>query len=221
MVKKIITPLLAFAAGAFLAVAFLDVLPEAVELIGEPRPVLMFALVGFLLFFILERFLMTGIHNREHTDHSDHTEALPLLVIAGDFAHNFLDGVVIGLAYLANPVVGFTTALAIAAHEVPQEIADFSILLHLGWAKKKVVLINVLQSLITIPGALLGFYAGNLLEFHLPYLLATVAGIFAYIGASDLIPEIHHIAGHKKFLSVVFPLIASVVLIGFLAEVSH
>lgn len=221
LVQKVITPLLAFAAGAFLGVSFLDLLPEAVEMVEEPHGVFIAALVGFLVFFVLERALMRFHSKRDEHEHSEHTESLPLLVILGDCIHNFLDGIVIALAYIANPALGLVTALGVAAHEIPQEIGDFGVLLSQGWSRRKVIAVNILQSLLTIPGALLGYYAGQALEGYLPYLLAGTAGIFLYIAASDLVPEIHHRTGHRNFYRVVISLIASVLVIAYLIEVTH
>jgi len=223
--KKIEIYLLSFAAGAFLSISFLDVLPEALELVEEPHPILLTALGGFLFFFILERAIMTVFHKGhskkgEH-EHSDHTESLPALLISGDSLHNFIDGIVIALAFLIEPSLGLITAIAVAAHEVPQEIADFSILLNLGWSKTKVLTTNVLQSLASVPGALLGFYAGNLLEGYLPYLLAAASGIFLYISASSLVPEIHHKTGHHSFAKAVAPLFLSVIIIWYLIKLTH
>jgi zinc and cadmium transporter len=221
--KRIITPLLSFGAGAFLGAALLDLLPEVIEEVEDPHPIFIATIFGFVTFFILERLLMVYFYRHKHNNenHSDHTESLPTLLILGDSLHNILDGIVIALAYVTNPALGLVATLAIAAHEIPQEIGDFSILLHRGWSKKKVILINVLQSLLTIPGVILGFYAGHLLEVQLPYLLATAAGIFIYIAASDIIPEIHHHAGHKQFFQVVAPLILGVVVVGFLTNLAH
>jgi zinc and cadmium transporter len=221
--RRFMTPLLAFAAGAFLGASFLDILPEALELTDEPHPVLLAALVGFLLFFLLERVLMRYFfhsHGEKH-EHSDHTETLPPLLILGDSVHNFLDGVLIALAFVANPALGLTTALAVAAHEIPQEIGDVSVLLSQGWAKGKIIAVNVLQSLLTFPGIFLGYYAGTSLEGALPYLLAGAAGIFLYLGASDLVPELHHRTSHKHFFRVVLPLLFGVALIGYLIAVAH
>lgn len=221
--KKIITSLLAFSAGAFLAVSFFDLLPEAVEAVEEPHPIFIAVVIGYLLFFILERGLM-WFHkeNESHShSHSEHTESLPVLVILGDCLHNFLDGIVIAIAYIANPVLGLVTTLGVAAHEIPQEIADFSILLAQGWSRKKVILVNIFQSLLTIPGVIIGYYGAQFLEPYLPYLLAGVSGIFFYIAASDLIPEIHHRTGHTHFIRVVAPLILSIVLIWYLIQATH
>lgn len=220
--KKIIVSLLGFAAGAFLGAVFLDILPEALEMGVEPHYVMIAVLAGFILFFILERLLMI-IHSHHHSDHvhSEHTESLPFLIILGDALHNFMDGILIAIAYVANPVLGLTTTLGVAAHEIPQEIGDFSVLLDQGWSKKRVIIVNILQSLLTIPGVVLGFYLGNTLEGYLPYMLGATAGTFLYIAASDLIPEIHHRTGHKHFFRVVIPLIASVLLIGYLINLTH
>lgn len=223
--KKITTSLLAFAAGAFLSVSFLDLLPEAVELVGEPHPIFISALIGFVAFFLLERGMMRLRKGAEHhshdSEHTEHAESLPALLILGDSIHNFLDGIVIALAYIANPVLGFVTMLGVVAHEIPQEIGDFGILLNQGWAKKKVIMVNVLQSLLSVVGAIVGYYLGSALEPSLPYLLAGVSGIFIYIAASDLIPEIHHQTGHKHFFRVAIPFVASIALIGFLIQVTH
>jgi zinc and cadmium transporter len=213
---KIIHILISFGAGAFLAAAFLDIFPEALEISANYHGVLLSALVGFVIFFVLERLFMS-IHSLGHHDHdhSSHTESLSYLVILGDGLHNFLDGILIALAYLANPVLVWPTTLAIAAHEIPQEIGDFSILMRLNWKRSHIIAVNIIQSLLTIPGVMLGLFAGQYLVAYLPYVLGGTAGIFIYIAASDLIPELHHLSGHKHFGKTVFPLIASIVLMYF------
>ena len=218
LTQRLVTPLLSFAAGAFLGAALLDLLPEALEATLKPQPILLALLIGFVAWFIMERLIMTYWlkHRATKEIHSDHTESLPTLLILGDSLHNFLDGIVIALAYAANPALGLTTTLAVAAHEIPQEIGDFSVLLYRGWSKRKVVLINILQSLLTVPGVIFGFYLGQALTPQLPFLLSAAAGIFIYLAASDIIPEIHHRAGHKQFFPVVLPLILSLGLIGVL-----
>ncbi len=223
-VKKIMTSLLSFAAAAFLGVAFLDLLPEAVEAVEEPHFVFAAFLLGITVFFALERALMKFLKREAHShgdNEDEHTESLPALIIAGDSLHNFLDGVVLAAAFIANPALGLTTALAIAAHEIPQEIGDFSILLDRGWSNKKVLLANVLSSLATFVGIALGYFAITSIEGWLPYLLAGVAGIFAYLGLSDLIPEIHHRAGHKYLFRVLLPFILGLVLVGWIIGVTH
>lgn len=220
--QKLIIPLISFGAGAFLGAAFLDILPEALELTGESNPVLMATIVGFILFFILERLVMKFFpyyHGKHH--HSEHTESLPLLLIAADCIHNFFDGIVIALAYLADPLLGLPAAIAIAAHELPQEIGDFSVLMHLGWKKRNIIIINVLQSLITIPGVFLGVYLGTTIKGYLPLLLGATAGIFIYLSASDLVPELHHRSGHKHFFRIILPFITSIFLLQLILSLLH
>jgi zinc and cadmium transporter len=221
LTHRFITPLLAFGAGAFLAAAFLHVLPEALEHADDIHPVFLALLGGFMGFFILERLIMKYRPHEPDHHHSEHTEPLAFLVILGDSLHNLLDGIVLGLAYLVNPLLGLPTALAIAAHEIPQEMGEFAILMKLGWKKKAIIAVNIAQSLLTIPGVFLGFYLGQALDEYLPFLLAGTAGIFIYIAASDLIPEIHHQAGHKHLFRVALPMLLAIVLIFFLSELAH
>lgn len=222
LTHRFIMPLVAFGAGAFMSAALLDLLPEAIEAAGEPHPILLSTLAGFLVFFAIERFVMKYFRIHDHDGkHSAHTESLPYLLIAGDSFHNFIDGIVIGLAYVANPLLGLPTALAIAAHEVPQEIGDFAVFMKLGWRRAHIFGINIMQSLLTVPGALLGYYVGGSLEMYLPTLLAFAAGIFIYIAASDLIPEIHHKSGHDQVLSVVAPMILGAMSLYYLSSLAH
>lgn len=221
-VKKIMSSLLAFAAAAFLGVAFLDLLPEAVETVEEPHFVFIAFLIGITVFFTLERTLMKyHKHSHEHLEHDDHTESLPALIILGDSLHNFLDGIAIAIAYVANPALGLSTALAVAAHEVPQEIGDFAILLDRGWSRSKVFLVNLFSALAALVGVAIGFTAVTSFEGRLPYLLAGVAGIFTYIALSDLIPEIHHRARHKHVYRVLLPFLAGLLLIGYIINITH
>lgn len=177
-----------FAAGALLAAAFADMLPEAVEH-GEIETVSLVVLIGFLAFFCLERFLGWFHHHHEHgTDQHRPTKSL---IIVGDTLHNLIDGLVIGAAFLVDPVTGFVTAFAVAAHEIPQEVGDFGILLALGMRRRNVLLANIVSALATLVGAVAVYAAGSALEGVQPILLALTAGFFIYIAASDLVPTIH------------------------------
>jgi zinc and cadmium transporter len=177
-----------FAAGVLLAAAFTDLLPEAIhESTQEPRDVLIWALFGMLLFFMLERFLRFFHHHHEHGKE----KANSTLVVAGDTLHNALDGIAIGAAFLISPSTGIVAALAVAAHEIPQEIGDFGLLLRNGMAKKRVIIINVLSALATTATAVLTFVIGDKSSLPVPALLAITAGFFIYIASSDIIPEIH------------------------------
>jgi zinc and cadmium transporter len=222
--KRIMIPLLAFAAGSFMGVSFLDLLPEAVEAVEEPHYIFIAALVGLFVFLALESLLTKYLHKPtaigEH-GHSEHTEAISWLVIIGDSLHNLLDGVVIALIYIANPALGLPTAFAIAAHEVPQEIGDFTILLDRGWSRGKVIAVNVASSLLNLVGIGIGYFGGKILEGYLPYLLAGVAGIFIYLACCNLIPEVQDRAKHRYTYSILTSFLVGLVLTGYLAFLAH
>lgn len=221
-ISRFITPFVGFGAGAFLAVSFLDLLPESIEVLGEPHVAFNYFLLGFTLFFLLERVVMKYAHTHSNeVAHHEHTESLPWLVILGDSIHNFIDGVVIALSYIANPALGLTTTLAVAAHEIPQEIGDFAILLDCGWSKQKIIMVNILSSLLTILGVLLGYTIGHSFDGILPYMAAVVAGIFTYIAASDLIPEINDRAGHRIMFGVVCAFVFGLGMVGYLIGLTH
>lgn len=181
-----------FAAGALLAAAFVDLLPEAVEG-SEGHLISLVVLASFLVFFLLERTLSWFHHHHEHDSH----DAPPQyrrnssLIVIGDTLHNFIDGLAIGASFLVSPATGIVTTIAIAAHEIPQEIGDFGLLLAKGMHRRYVLLVNFLSALATIVGAVLVYGLGDGLPVSEPILLAITAGFFIYIAASDIIPTIH------------------------------
>ena len=184
---------LPFGAGALLAAAFLGVLPEAMHTMNAELA-LIYALGGFLAFFLLERTLGWFHHHEHHHHDAVHgrdNASHRWLVIIGDTLHNAIDGLAIGAAFLVNPAAGIGTALAVAAHEIPQEIGDFSILLGKGMKPRSVILVNVISALATVVAALSIYALGSQLDFNAGPLLAIAAGFFVYIAASDIIPDIH------------------------------
>ena len=185
--------LAAFAAGVHLASAFFDLLPEALHK-GEGTGINVFfwTLAGMLLFFAIERFIHWFHHHEEYHEHEKEAQATIPLIIIGDTAHNFVDGIVIAATFLVDIQLGIVTTLAVAAHEIPQEIADFGLMLHKGLSRMRIILVNVLSSSAAFLGALITFFLGNFLSAYLPVALAVTAGFFIYIAASDLIPEIHY-----------------------------
>lgn len=209
-----------FAAGALLAAAFIDVLPEAMEH-GDARAVSLAVLIAFLAFFILERTLSWFHHHHEEKTVHVHGRRNTTLIIIGDTLHNFIDGLAIGAAFLVDPAIGVTTTIAIAAHEIPQEIGDFGLLLSKGMKKKHVLLVNIASALATIVGAVLVFGFGGSLGFAEPLLLASIAGFFIYIAASDIVPTIH--AEPKRAIANMqtFILIVGVVLVGITTTIAH
>lgn len=185
---------LPFGAGALLAAALVGLLPEAVEM-SSAYSAGMAMLVGFLAFFLLERTLSWFHHHAHHHRgkvHESHDTTHKWLVVIGDTAHNAIDGVAIGAAFLVSPTAGVGTAIAVAAHEIPQEIGDFGILLGKGMRPRRVILVNVLSALATVVTALTTFALGSGYDINPALMLAAAAGFFIYIAASDIIPGIHH-----------------------------
>lgn len=180
-----------FAAGALLSAAFLDLLKEGGEL-GDYGRVLLWALFGVLGFFILENFLDWFHHHHEHVkDTSKKVDPNTSLVIIGDTIHNFIDGIAIAAAFLINVPTGIVATIAVAAHEIPQEIGDFGILLKKGMSKNAILLVNLFSAMATVVAAAVFYTIGDSKDFPLEILLGLTAGFFIYIAASDLIPSIH------------------------------
>ena len=197
LAKGIIVHLLSFAAGAMIATTFLDILPEALDHTSEsPSYVLFWSLIGFSLFFILETIFLWFHHHHPEiesllTPHIDHNHShAPILLTVGDSIHNFLDGIAIGAAFMTDFQLGIVTSIAIAAHEIPSEMGDFMIMLHAGWSRHKVLLANILSSLLSTAGAVLMVLIGSVLNKYVGIMLAMTAGFFLYIAAADLVPEI-------------------------------
>ncbi len=187
--------LAAFAAGTLLGTVFFDLLPEALnssEELSLGIDIFLWTLAGILGFFLLERFIHWFHHHEQVHEHERESQSTVPLIIIGDTMHNFVDGVVIAATFLVDARLGMVTTAAIAAHEIPQEIADFGLLLHKGLSKTRVVLINILSACAAFVGALLTYFLGSIVEQYVPLLLALTAGFFIYIATSDLIPEIQY-----------------------------
>lgn len=215
--------LAAFAAGTLLGTAFFDLLPEAVHE-GEALEINIFpwALGGLVFFFIIERFIH-WFHNHEDThEHEKEVKSTVPLIIISDTMHNFIDGVVIAATFMVNPAVGVVTTLAVFAHELPQEIGDFGLLLHKGMSRKKVIMVNILSACAAFAGALFTYAIGNILESYIPIFLAVTAGFFIYIASSDLIPEIHYEKNKKHaFIKSVLLLLGVVVIWTAVSYLEH
>ena len=181
---------LPFGAGALLAAAFFDLLPEAFNL-GSPRELLLWTLAGFIFFFVLERCATWFHHHHDHDGRLHQDQQQRRLIVIGDIMHNAIDGLAIGAAFLVSIPTGIITTLAVSAHEIPKELGTFALLLSRGWKDKIVVLANIATAAATLATALVVLYLGN--DVHLPVgpLLAMTAGFFIYVAASDIIPDIH------------------------------
>jgi len=186
--NKILFYLVSFAAGTLLGAAFLDLLPEALEQ-GFKETVPIFILIGILSFFVLEKFLHWHHHHAGHEHEEVH--GFTYLNIFGDAIHNFLDGIVIAISFLNSTALGIVATIAIIAHEIPQEIADFSILIYGGFSKIKALVYNFLTALTAVIGALTAYFYSGAIESSTTFLTSFAVGGFVYIASTDLIPEIH------------------------------
>lgn len=188
-----------FAAGALLAAAFVDLLPEAVHE-GDADTALYATLLGILAFFLLERAIHWFHHHSYDTGHQHEVKSAKVpLIIIGDTLHNFIDGVAIAAAFLVSPATGIVVTIAIAFHEIPQEIGDFGLLLSKGLSRRKVLLVNVISALATTVAAVTFFALGKSVTVPLDAVLGLTAGFFTYIAVSDIIPEIHE-HERKRFI---------------------
>lgn len=191
--------LVSYAIGALLGAAFLEVIPHAFEQ-GEPHQAAAAILGGIFAFFVLEKLLLWRHCHTENCEVHDPHEARSgahdhgrsgLLIVVGDSVHNFVDGILIAAAFLQSTELGIVTAIAIIAHEIPQEVGDFLILLHSGYSRARALAMNLLSSLATIAGGLLGYFALSVLEGVQTILLGVVAASMIYVAVADLIPGLH------------------------------
>lgn len=215
----------AFAAGALLAAAFIDLLPEALESTTDTPLILISTLIGMLIFFALEGAL-NWFHRHAYSpaEKKSSHPIVPMLII-GDTIHNFIDGIAIASGFLISPTSGIIVTFAIAAHEIPQEIGDFGVMLSSGLKRRKVILINIASAFATTISAVIFYLLGTASEISFAPLLAIVAGFFIYIAMSDIIPTIHREKQKstviKKSLTLFFAIILVATAITTLHQISH
>ncbi|TXT53350.1 MAG: Zinc transporter [Promethearchaeota archaeon] len=198
--EKLLLILVAFSAGALLGGAFLHLIPESIEESGDGLGMMIWVLIGFAIFFLLEQFLRWQHSHRIPMEQRKEREPVGVLILLADGIHNFIGGLAIASSFMVSFEVGLITWIAAAAHEIPQELGDFGILLNSGWKKRKALLANFLSALTIIPGGIITYFLSANLDTL--FLLPFAAGNFIYIAASDLIPEIKH--GKKDYGESVF-----------------
>lgn len=230
---------ISFAIGALLTGAFCGLIPHAFEDVAPDEISTLSAtiLAGILGFFMLEKLLVwrhchshaCEAHGEDsHDDHHHHAEqqdhgrrVAGMFIILGDSIHNFVDGVLIGAAFLTDVQLGIVTSLAVAAHEIPQEVGDFAILLHSGYERGKALFYNILASLTTVIGGILAYFSLGNLHHILPYFLTLAASSFIYIAVADLIPSLHRKTDIKTSLHQIGFILAGVVLILVMQGIAH
>jgi zinc and cadmium transporter len=194
--------LVSYAVGALLGVAFLDLLPHIFLEARNPQRAAAFLLAGIFVFFVLEKLLLWR-HHHHHSDEEQHEAEEEMrhtghdhgrsgwMIVFGDSFHNFTDGVMIAGAFLADVKLGVVTSLAIIAHEIPQEIGDFLVLLHSGFGRAKALACNAVSGMSSVLGGLIAYFALSAVTDWLPEILAFAAASMIYVAVADLIPGLH------------------------------
>jgi zinc and cadmium transporter len=206
-----ISTLVSYAVGAMLGAAFLDLLPHLFEESKNPGRTASFILLGLLVFFILEKLLLWR-HHHHHGEEDEHDHAhehdggrTGWMIVFGDSFHNFTDGVIIAGAFLADMRIGVVTATAIIAHEIPQEIGDFVVLLHSGFGKGKALFWNAFSGLAAVAGGVIAYFALSAVSEWIPEILAFAAASMIYVAVADLIPGLHKRTGARdSLIQVIF-----------------
>lgn len=215
--------------GIMLSTSLLHALPEAFESAASARSLFATLLAGLLAFFLLEKFSIlrhphmqdgAGHHHRHHHEKQEKRKA-GWMILVGDGLHNFTDGILIAAAFLANPKLGIVTGLAIIAHEIPQEIGDFIVLLNAGFSRTQAYVYNLLCSLLAIAGGLLGYYTLDRANGLIPYVLVFASSGFIYIALSDLMPRMQRGASVRETVPQVLLIAAGVAIVLFLVCGDH
>ena len=248
--KKILPHTVSFAIGALLGAALLALLPHAITVSEnvDLHDLGLTILIGLLSFFLLEKMVLwrhchsthcevhspseihtssevhshneISSHSHSHA-HQDNKDASGTLILIGDAVHNFVDGVLIAAAFMTDIDLGIVTALAVAAHEIPQEIGDFAILLNSGFKRSKALLFNILASMATLVGAVIAYYSLQSMQQALPYILAIAASSFIYIAVADLIPGLHKRTELRETIQQITLIILGVVTIYWAHSTLH
>ena len=218
--KRSLTALVALAAGALLGDAVIHLIPESLEVIGDETYFALAVLGGLALFFILEKVLRW--HHAHHAgeddhlgheryEHGSHTHLAPMVLVA-DGIHNVVDGAVIAASYLVSPALGFATTVAVFLHEIPQEVADYALLVHSGYSRSKALLWNFASGLTALLGAGIVLYVGAEIELFGAYAAAVTAGAFIYLAAADLIPDLNRDTGARASITTLTAFLVGVAL---------
>jgi len=207
ILNQILLILIGLSAGALMGGAFLHLLPEAVES-STGLDVFLLVLVGFILFFLIEKVLhWRHCHKGECDVHT-----FRYMNLIGDSIHNFIDGLIMAASFTVSIPLGITTTIAIATHEIPQEIGDFGVLIYGGFAKNKALLLNFLVALTAVLGGIVGYFISNRIENVVLYILPFAAGGFIYIAATDLVPEIRKELDMKKYMATLIVFICGIII---------
>ncbi|MED5618696.1 ZIP family metal transporter [Ideonella sp. BN130291] len=229
MLGRIVKSLVSLSAGVLLGTALLQVLPEAFESKASPQALFMTLLLGLLFFFLLEKaelYRHGHHHEGDGHHHHHHFDAQQAgrggwSVLVGDSIHNFCDGVLIAAAFLADTRLGMVTALAIIAHEIPQEVGDYIVLLNAGLSRARALLYNALSGLAAVAGGIVGYFVVGPWEALFPYMLVVAASSFVYVAVADLIPQLQRPLPLKDTLSQLLWLAMGLGVVLFATQFMH
>ena len=222
----IVKHLVSLSTGVLLGTALLHVLPEAFESPVPPHELFLTLLGGLMFFFLLEKAeLYRHGHHHEH-DHHDHHHGFDadqagrggLSVLVGDSIHNFCDGIIIAAAFMANPQLGLVTAMAIIAHEIPQEVGDYIVLINAGLSKRRALAYNAISGMAAVVGGVLGYVLIGAWQQYLPYLMVVAASSFVYVAVADLIPQLQKRLSWRETVAQIFWLAAGLGMIASLVK---
>jgi len=220
--------LISYAVGTLLGAVFLELLPQAFERADSLEGMALTILAGILLFFVMEKLVLwrhchveqCEAHDPPLAPHHDHGRS-GMMIMIGDTFHNFVDGVLIAAAFLANPELGIVTSIAIIAHEIPQEVGDFLILLHSGYSKSRALVFNMLSSAAMVLGGAIGYLALQSVEHWIPPLLGLAAASMLYVSVADLMPGLHKRPELLATLQQVVLITLGVATIWLVGELAH
>ena len=226
LLSKVVERMVSLSVGIMLSTSLLHALPEAFESKADPRTLFDTLLGGLLAFFLLEKVaLLRHSHHHEHDGHhhAHGHDALQAgkagwMILIGDGMHNFTDGILIAAAFLANPELGIVTGVAIIAHEIPQEIGDFIVLLNAGFSRLRAYLFNLLCSMLAVAGGLIGYYTLDRASGLIPYVLVFASSGFIYIAVSDLMPQMQRRATVRESVPQVLLIGLGVAIVLFLTH---
>jgi zinc and cadmium transporter len=225
----IVRHLVSLSTGVLLGTALLHVLPEAFESGKPPQGLFLTLLGGLMFFFLLEKAeLYRHGHHHEDDDHHHHhgfdaeqAGRGGWSVLVGDSIHNFCDGVLIAAAFLTNPHLGLVTAMAIIAHEIPQEVGDYIVLLNAGFSRKRALLYNMISSMAAVVGGVLGYVLIEPWQAYLPYMMVVAASSFVYVAVADLIPQLQKRLSWRDTALQIFWLVAGLGMIATIVSSMH
>lgn len=212
LLNKILLVLIGLSAGALMGGAFLHLLPETVESAEKFNvdliDLFLFVIVGFIIFFIIEKVL----HWRHCHKGECEVHTFTYMNLIGDSIHNFIDGLIMAASFIISVPLGITTAIAISSHEIPQEIGDFGVLIYGGFSKKKALTLNFLVALTAVLGGVIGYFISSKIENIVLYILPFAAGGFIYIAATDLVPEIKKELNIKRYMTTLIIFILGILI---------